>query len=75
MVSQINVHVCRFNRVLAFALKQNIKQNLKKNKITFKKKWVFFVKFKYFKEGGGVVSERDRQCNDGIGKRVHVYKC
>lgn len=73
MVSQINVHVYRFNSVIAFALKQNIKQNLKKNKI-----WVFFVKFKCFKKRGGggvVVSERDRQCNEGIGKRVHVYKC
>lgn len=71
MVLQINVHVYRFNSVIAFALKQNIKQNMKKNKI-----WVFFVKFKCFqKKGGGVVSERDRQCNEGIGKRVHVYKC
>lgn len=72
MVLQINVLVYRFS-VIAFALKQNIKQNLKKNKI-----WVFFVKFKCFqKKGGGVVvSERDRQCNEGIGKRVHdVYKC
>lgn len=70
MVLQINVLVYRFS-VIAFALKQNIKQNLKKNEI-----WVFFVKFKCFKKKGGVVvSERDRQCNDGIGKRVHVYKC